>query len=108
MMQNDNMNSSNYDKLNELGYITGETVINDGDVIIGKVELIQPSIYKDRSEIYKSFNKINTVVNIEINNDRYEIIKCKIKSTRSPIIGDMYCTPVNLPHQNRIKLLNDL
>jgi DNA-directed RNA polymerase II subunit RPB2 len=50
---------ANYEKLNDKGYVAEETVIEDGDVIIGKVTPIQPSqnsnkIYKDSSVIYKS------------------------------------------------------
>ena len=48
-----------YDKLNDKGFVPEETVVVNGDVIIGKVTPIQPApgsnkCYKDASEIYKS------------------------------------------------------
>ena len=55
----DNMKDANYDKLSEEGYCKVETVIKDGDVIIGMVNP-KPTTkedekpYKDNSMIYKS------------------------------------------------------
>ena len=53
------MKQGSYDKLNDKGFVPEETIIYDGDAIIGKVSPIQPTgnnnkVYKDESEIFKS------------------------------------------------------
>lgn len=90
------MDTSGYDRLNNRGYV--ETIITDGDVIIGK---IQPksnnNIYKDTSDIYKP--NVPSVIETGIyNNEGYEIVKCKIRSERIPTIGDIFCTNSTTTH----------
>ena len=94
----DGMKDANYDKLSEEGYAEVETVIKDGDVIIGMVnpkpvtnEKEKP--YKDNSTIYKSLapGAIDKVVT-GVNNDGYRIIKIRVRSERIPIVGDKFST----------------
>ena len=92
------MDSNYYNKLNDKGFVPEETVINNGDVIIGKVSPIQASsnttkLYKDESEIYKStvpgvVDKVYTGI---YNSDGYEMYNMRIRSERNPIIGDKMC-----------------
>ena len=60
------------------------------DIIIGKVQPLK--IFKDNSKYYKSYIPavIDKVYN-EFNSDGYEITKLKLKSDRTPIIGDIFC-----------------
>ena len=87
----------NYSKLNEKGFVPEETPIENGDVIIGKVSPIQPDgnrIYKDSSKIYKSgvpgiIDKVETGI---YNNDGFEMYAVRIRSERTPRIGDKFCS----------------
>jgi DNA-directed RNA polymerase II subunit RPB2 len=90
------MKDANYEKLTEKGYVPKETVVHQGDVIIGKVAPTQPKgnktgkIYKDKSVIYKS-NVPGTVDEVYYgiyNNEGYEIVKIRMRSERIPKIGD--------------------
>jgi hypothetical protein len=92
----DILKDANYDKLTEEGYAKEETVVADGDVIIGMVTP-KPSAkederpYKDSSTIYKSLipGAIDKVIT-GLNNDGYPIIKLRVRSERIPIIGDKF------------------
>ena len=92
----DNMKDANYDKLTEEGYAKVETVIKDGDVIIGMVNpkpttKDQEKPYKDNSTIYKSLipGAIDKVIT-GTNSDGYPIIKMRVRSERIPQIGDKF------------------
>jgi hypothetical protein len=87
-----------YDKLNDKGYVPEETLVENGDVIIGKVTPIQPApgsnkIFKDSSEIYKSIEPaiIDRVFTGIYNSEGYEMIKIRTRSERIPKIGDKFC-----------------
>ncbi|MEM0354213.1 MAG: hypothetical protein QXW79_01390 [Thermoplasmata archaeon] len=90
------MKDANYDKLNEEGYCNVETVVKDGDVIIGMVNP-KPTTredekpYKDNSTIYKSLvpGAIDKVIT-GINSDGYPFIKIRVRSERIPTIGDKF------------------
>lgn len=92
------MRHGSYDKLNEQGYVPEETVVEDGDIIIGKVSPIQPVgnnnfTFKDNSEVFKhvvpaTIDKVWTEV---YNHDGYEMRKVRLRSERIPIIGEIYC-----------------
>ncbi|EJN40703.1 DNA directed RNA polymerase subunit 2 [Acanthamoeba polyphaga lentillevirus] len=92
----DNLRDANYDKLSEEGYAKVETVIRDGDVVIGIVNP-KPTAredekqYKDASSIYKSLipGAVDKVIT-EVNNDGYPIIKMRIRSERIPNVGDKF------------------
>jgi DNA-directed RNA polymerase II subunit RPB2 len=87
-----------YDKLNDKGFIPEETMIYNGDIILGKVSPIQNvedsnKQFKDSSEIYKSHapgvvDKVYTGIQ---NQDGYETRKVLIRSERTPMIGDKMC-----------------
>ena len=92
----DNLKDANYDKLTEEGYAEVETMIKDGDVIIGMVnpkpvtrEDEKP--YKDNSTIYKSLvpGAIDKVIT-SLNSDGYPIIKMRVRSERIPAVGDKF------------------
>lgn len=92
----DGMKDSNYNTLTEEGYAKVETVIKDGDVIIG---LVKPKAttredekpYKDNSVPYKSLvpGAIDKVIT-GLNNDGYPIIKIRVRSERIPTVGDKF------------------
>ena len=89
-----------YEKLNDKGFVPEETVIENGDVIIGKVTPIQPlpgsnKCFKDSSEIYKSQESaiIDKVFTGIYDSEGYEIIKIRTRSERIPKTGDKYCIP---------------
>lgn len=86
-----------YDKLCDKGFVPEETIVQNGDVIIGKVTPIQPApgsnkIYKDSSEIYKSQEPaiIDKVFNGIYDSEGYEMIKIRTRSERIPKIGDKF------------------
>lgn len=92
-----------YDKLNDKGYVPEETLIENGDVIIGKVTPIQPApgsnkCYKDSSEIYKSQEPaiIDKVFTGIYNSEGYEMIKIRTRSERIPKPGDKFCARIDL------------
>lgn len=103
-----------YDKLNEKGYVSEETLVVNGDVIIGKVTPIQPApgsnkCYKDSSEIYKSGEPayIDRVFNGITDSEGSDMIKMRTRSIRIPKIGDKFCIAMNtevLTSQGWIKL----
>uniref|UniRef100_A0A6C0EE33 DNA-directed RNA polymerase n=1 Tax=viral metagenome TaxID=1070528 RepID=A0A6C0EE33_9ZZZZ len=91
------MKQGNYDKLNEKGYIPEETIINNEDIIIGKISPIQPTgnnnkVYKDNSEIFKSnvqgvIDRVHTGI---YNAEGYEMYNVKVRMERKPITGDKF------------------
>uniref|UniRef100_A0A6C0J5I7 DNA-directed RNA polymerase n=1 Tax=viral metagenome TaxID=1070528 RepID=A0A6C0J5I7_9ZZZZ len=92
-----NMKHGNYDKLNEKGYLAEETIVNKGDIVIGKVSPIQPTgnnnkVYKDDSIIYTEnvegvIDRVHTNI---YNNDGYEQYNMRIRMQRIPVIGDKF------------------
>lgn len=92
----DNLKDANYDKLTEEGYAKVETVIKDGDVIIGMVNpkpttKEDEKTLKDNSTIYKSLapGAIDKVIT-GLNSDGYPIIKIRARSERIPAVGDKF------------------
>lgn len=92
------MRQGTYDKLNEKGYASQETVLENGDILIGKVSPIQPvgnsnKVFKDSSEYYKSNipGAIDKVYTDIYNNEGYEMRKVRVRSERTPQIGDKFC-----------------
>jgi DNA-directed RNA polymerase II subunit RPB2 len=86
-----------YDKLNDKGYVPEETLVEYGDVIIGKVTPIQPApnsnkCFKDSSEIYKVQKPaiIDKVFKDIQDTEGYDMIKIRTRSERIPEIGDKF------------------
>lgn len=77
---NKNMSSSSYDNYKE-------PVLEDGDVIIGKVTPIRP--FRDSSKYYGSygFSNMNAILS---HSGGYDIQKMKIRTERVPIVGDKF------------------
>jgi hypothetical protein len=94
------MRHGSYEKLNDKGYVPEETVIVNGDIIIGKITPIQDVAgsvnrkqYKDSSEVYKSFAPgvvDRAYIGIQ-NQDGHETRKMLVRSEREPRIGDKFC-----------------
>lgn len=92
------MGTGSYDKLNEKGFVPEETKVENGDIIIGIVSPIpqvgnSDKIYKDKSEVYKSHvpGRIDKVYSGVYNHEGYEMMKVRIRSERTPVIGDKFC-----------------
>jgi DNA-directed RNA polymerase beta subunit len=93
------MKQGNYDKLNDKGFAPEETVIDNEDIIIGKISPIQPTgnnnkVYKDNSKIFKSnvqgvIDRVHTGV---YNAEGYEMYNVRVRMERKPIPGDKMTT----------------
>ena len=91
------MKQGNYDKLNDKGYAPEETILNNEDIMIGKISPIQPTgnnnkVYKDSSTIFKSnvqgvVDRIHTDV---YNAEGYEMYNMRVRMERKPISGDKF------------------
>lgn len=113
------MRHGTYDKLNDKGYAPEETVLENYDILIGKVSPIQPvgnnnKVFKDSSEYYKSHvsGVVDKVYTDIINNEGYEMRKVRVRSERIPMIGDKICLSlfnrlVMKYHNNIFKLLEN-
>lgn len=93
------MRYGTYDKLNERGFAPEETVLENGDILIGKVSPIQPvgnsnKVYKDSSEYYKAHipGVVDKVYTDIINNEGYEMRKVRVRSERVPMVADKMCS----------------
>ena len=92
------MRHGSYDKLNDKGFAPEETELFNGDIIIGKVSPIQPvgnsdKTFKDNSEVYKSHisGVVDKVYSDIYNHEGYAMTKMRIRSERTPHIGDKFC-----------------
>ena len=91
------MKQGNYDKLNEKGYAPKETILNNEDIMIGKISPIQPTgnnnkVYKDSSSIFKS-NVQGVVDHVHTgvyNAEGYEMYNMRVRMERKPIPGDKF------------------
>jgi hypothetical protein len=91
------MKQGNYDKLNDKGYAPKETILNNEDIMIGKISPIQPTgnnnkVYKDSSMIFKS-NVQGVVDHIHTgvyNAEGYEMYNMRVRMERKPIAGDKF------------------
>jgi len=90
------MKDAKYDKLNERGFVPEETVLENNDVLIGKVSPIlkdeSNKVYRDSSNVYRStvpstVDKVYTVTN----GDGYEMYNMRLRSERPIQIGDKLC-----------------
>ena len=93
----------NYTKLNDDGFVTENTMVEAGDVIIGKCmpqKNGQIISNKDTSVVLKNNEKgfidkncSNDAQFTNINGDGYTFAKVRIRSDRIPCIGDKFCLP---------------
>ena len=87
-----------YSKLNEKGYAPEETIIVNGDAIIGKFTHTEPregsdKHLKDASEIYKG--NVSTIIDKVFtgikNADGMDMINIRTRTEKIPKIGDKFC-----------------
>ena len=93
------MKFANYDKLNNSGVIPEDTLIENRDVIIGKVVPIKEHRndhtkvikYKDQSIIYRTHEDTYIDKNyVNRNGDGYTFAKIRTRTYRIPTIGDKF------------------
>ena len=84
----------NYSKLNDDGFIEKDTYVSEEDILIGKVIPIknnQDYHYRDNSvSLKKNENGFIDDNSITTNSDGYNICKTRIRSFRTPEIGDKF------------------
>ena len=94
-----NIKFGNYDKLNSRGLMEENSLINDKDIIMGKVTTIKnnknddnKSIkYEDHSKSFKTNEESYIDKNyVNRNGDGYTFCKVKIRARRVPNIGDKF------------------
>jgi len=93
------MKFANYSKLNEHGVIPENTLIENRDVIIGKIVPIKEHRndhtkvikYKDLSRVYRTHEKTYVDKNyIHTNGDGYTFAKIRTRTYRIPKLGDKF------------------
>ena len=89
----------NYNKLNENGIVPENTLLENRDIIIGKILPIKENKndhtkvikYQDLSKIYRTKEEAYIDKNyINSNGDGYSLCKVKIRNYRKPVIGDKF------------------
>lgn len=94
-----NIKFANYDKLGSNGIVPENTLIEDKDIIIGKVLPIKENKndytktikYSDGSHIYRTNEEAYIDKNyIDSNGDGYNFCKVRIRNYRKPVIGDKF------------------
>jgi len=94
-----NIKFANYDKLNNQGIVPENSLIEDRDIIIGKVIPIKENKndftktvkYSDGSISYRTHEESYVDKNyIESNGDGYNFCKVRIRNFRKPVIGDKF------------------
>ena len=93
------MKFGNYNKLNSLGIMPEDSLVENKDVILGKVIPIKENRndntkiikYTDQSKIYRTTEESYIDKNyIHRNGDGYVIAKIKVRTFRKPVIGDKF------------------
>ena len=93
------MKFANYDKLNANGVIPENSLIENRDVIIGKIVPIKENRndhtkiikYKDQSRVYRTSEKTYVDKNyVHRNGDGYTFAKIRTRTYRKPVIGDKF------------------
>ena len=94
-----NIKFANYDKLNNQGIVPENSLIEDRDIIIGKVIPIKENKndftktvkYSDGSISYRTHEESYIDKNyVESNGDGYNFCKVRIRNYRKPVIGDKF------------------
>jgi len=90
---------ANYKKLNSQGIVPENTLIEDRDIIIAKVQPIKEARndptkvtkYIDQSRIYRTQEETYIDQNyMERNGDGYSFCKVRLRTLRKPVIGDKF------------------
>ena len=91
-----NIKPCNYDKLNDDGFVPENTYVDGDDIIIGKVYPIKEMnssghIYRDSSTALRA-NESGFIdkTYINWNHDGHRFCKVRVRSTRTPTIGDKF------------------
>ena len=100
-----------YTRLTKKGYIPKGSIINKGDIIIGKYSLLPKDYdprnkYQDKSTVYKSDE--TAIVDKAVrdrNEDGKRFIKIAIRKLRGVVIGDKFC---RLPTAEVLKYPSDI
>jgi len=94
-----NMKFGNYDKINQMGVIDENEIINDKDIIISKIVVIKEHKndnskiikYEDQSKSHRTTEECYVDKNyIDRNGDGYTFCKVRIRAMRKPTIGDKF------------------
>lgn len=94
-----NIKFANYDKLNNQGIVPENSLIEDRDIIIGKVIPIKENKndftktvkYSDGSISYRTHEESYVDKNyLESNGDGYNFCKVRVRNFRKPVIGDKF------------------
>jgi DNA-directed RNA polymerase II subunit RPB2 len=94
-----NIKFANYDKLNNQGIVPENSLIEDRDIIIGKVIPIKENKndftktvkYSDGSISYRTHEESYIDKNyLESNGDGYNFCKVRVRNFRKPVIGDKF------------------
>jgi DNA-directed RNA polymerase II subunit RPB2 len=89
----------NYDKLNSSGFVTENTLIENRDIIMGKVIPIKKNRndhtkiikFEDQSKLYKTNEPTYIDKNYtDKNGDGYNFAKIRLRNVRQPVIGDKF------------------
>ena len=84
---------ANYDKLNKFGFVDEGTIVNKGDIIIGKTlekDSRGKKVYIDKSTIYSSSEPGYVCNVIRGSDDNKSYIKVQIRKSRIPTVGDKF------------------
>jgi DNA-directed RNA polymerase II subunit RPB2 len=90
---------ANYDKLNSKGLIPENTLLQNKDVIIGKIIPIKENKndhtklikYEDHSKVYRTHEECYIDKNyVDRNGDGYTFCKVRTRTFRKPVIGDKF------------------
>jgi len=93
------MKFGNYGKLNNKGVVPENTLINNKDIILGKVVPIKENRndhtkiikYQDQSKSYRTNEECYIDKNyVNCNGDGYTFAKVRIRAYRKPVIGDKF------------------
>ena len=94
-----NIKFANYDKLDKHGIVKENTLIEDRDIIIGKVLPIKENKndftktikFTDESHVYRGNEEVYLDKNyVDCNGDGYNFCKVKLRTYRKPVIGDKF------------------
>lgn len=91
----------NYEKLDKNGLIPENTLVENGDIIIGKVIPIKENRndqtktlkYQDHSHIHRTIEETYVDKNyVDRNGDGYTFCKVRLRAYRPPVIGDKHAS----------------